>query len=280
MAFFASIARQQLGGALQRAAVDRKQELAGLHPGGGGRAARHDPQDRHPLVVQRVDRDQAGPGPEHCGPLVDRRGEEQVGGRLGEGDGPGVGDGVAGRQQVKQRGALQALLGQHCDQEALHLQRRRQLLGHPADDVRIAASARDQLLERHALGRQQAVDHLPRRRHEVQALDLVEVLDQLLLDLAHEPLPRGALGDHAEEGQAGPDRAVEAHRLVAAHDHVLDELAGRVLDLEPVLPGADTLQLARRLSHRLAVEEDQRAGRLEVSCNDPTESSSLIGGES
>jgi hypothetical protein len=163
---------------------------------------------------------------------------------------------------VQHGGALQPLLRQQRDQEALHLERGRELLAHAPYRVGLAARSRDQTLQRDALRFQEPVDGLARRGHEVQRLDLGEVLDQPLLCLPRQPLARGARSHHAQERQARADRAVDADRLVPGDRQVLHELPRGVLDLQPVLSRADAVELARRLPHRFAVQEDQCAGRV------------------
>ena len=55
--------------------------------------------------------------------------------------------------------------------------------------------------------------------------------------------PAGVSATTPEEGQARPDRAVEAQGLVLAQGEVLDELAGLVLHLQVDLARADALDL-------------------------------------
>ena len=172
----------------------------------------------------------------------------------------------AAGEQVEDRGALQALVGQDRHQKPLHVERAcGQLLGHPADHVGVgpASAGRHEAAAGHLLRVEDAVHRLARSGEEVERRDRGQVLEEPLLDLRDVALAGGALGHHAQEREAGPDRAVEGEALVPREHDVLQELAGGVLHLEAVLAGADALELARRHAHRLAVEEDlrPRAGR-------------------
>ena len=141
----------------------------------------------------------------------------------------GVGHGVAGGQQVQHGRALQLLLRQQRDQEALHLQRGRQLLRDLAHDVRLGARAR----ARRPCG---SASRDSRMRSTVsrgagmklRVVTFGQVLDELLLRRpASTRSPAGALRHHAQEGEARADRAVEGQRLVLGQHEVLDELARR-----------------------------------------------------
>ena len=121
-----------------------------------------------------------------------------------------------------------------------------QLLGDLADERRASRSRRppdDQPAARHLLGLEDPVHGLPRRGDEVERCDLLERFwTSFSSTSAATSLARRALGDHAQEGQAGPDRAVEGERLVLPEDQVLDELARRVLHLEAMLARADAVE--------------------------------------
>jgi hypothetical protein len=148
------------------------------------------------------------------------------------------------------------------DQEPRHLQGGGQLLGDLAQHVRLRPGAGHQAAAAQLLEVEDALHRLAGRRDEVERGDAGQVLEDPLLGFRQHALARGALGHHPEEGEARPDRAVQRLRLVLLQGQVLDEAAGRVLDLHAVAARADARQLLRRHAHRLAVEEDAAAGRL------------------
>ena len=230
-------------------------------PGLRGGAARHHAQHGHALVQQRVHGDEPAPRPlaaelrvEPLDAAARRRGASA------KVTSDGLGRGVARRQQVQARRPLQALLGQHRHQEALHLERRR----HPLVTLRTRSGSLPepgkQRLARELVLLEHAVDRLARGGDEVERAEPREVLPgSSRRRRPGSAAPPALCGLDAEERERRPDRAVEAERLVLLEHQVLDELAGRVLDLDAHLARADAVDLRGR--HARAPRRSGRCAR-------------------
>ena len=141
-AFFCSTSASTAAVALIGLPSAAGHDLAGLDARLRGRAAGDGPQHGHAVVEQRVHGDEPAPGAVDGGPLVDLGDEAQVGGGLRRRSRRPAPPPRCPRRAGTRPRCAGALLGEHRDQEALHLEGRRQLLGHLADHVGIDARVR------------------------------------------------------------------------------------------------------------------------------------------